>query len=71
MTSAELIKRLTLRMNVNTLEGYKTKKSLEINGFGDWIDLQTAHFIDYGEMRIDMKPVVSQSDTSTEEGKGC
>lgn len=71
LTSAELIKRLTLRMNVNTLEGYKTKKSLEINGFGDWIDLQTAHFIDYGEMRIDMKPVVSQSDTSTEEGKGA
>lgn len=68
---AELLKRLTLRMNVNTLEGRKTREFCELNGYGEWLDLQKADFVDYGELDITMRPVVSQSDTSTTSGKGA
>lgn len=68
---AELMKRLTLRMNVNTLEGRKTREACELNGWGEWLDLQKVDFIDYGEMDILMRPVVSQSDTATDDGKGA
>ena len=71
VVTAELLRKLTLRMNVNSIIGRKTINLLRNNGFGEWVDLQKATFIDYGEMRLDLKPVVATADTSTSEGKGA
>lgn len=67
---AELLKRVTLRMTVNSMYGRKIPELLRENGFGEWLNLQKANFIDYGEMTLDLKPVVSTADTSSD-GKGA
>lgn len=67
---AELLKRVTLRMTVNSMYGRKIPELLKENGFGEWLNLQKATFIDYGEMTLDLKPVVSTADTSAD-GKGA
>lgn len=70
VVTAELLRKLYLRSSVNSVVGRKITSLLKENGFGDWVDLQKAVFIDYGEMRLDLKPVVSTADTSSE-GKGA
>ena len=71
MVTAELLRKLTLRMNVNTMLGRKTIALAKEQGFGDWVDLQKASLIDYGEMKLDLKPTISTADTSTSDGKGA
>lgn len=71
MVTAELLRKLTLRMNVNTMLGRKTIALAKEQGFGDWVDLQKASLIDYGEMKLDLKPTISTADTSTADGKGA
>lgn len=70
VVTAELLRKLTLRMNVNSVIGRKTVQLLRNAGFGEWVDLQKATFIDYGEMRLDLKPVIATADTSSD-GKGA
>lgn len=71
MVTAELLRKLTLRMNVNTMLGRKTIALAKEQGYGDWVDLQKASLIDYGEMKLDLKPTISTADTSTADGKGA
>ena len=70
VVTAELLRKLYLRSSVNSIVGRKITALLRENGFGEWVDLQKANFIDYGEMRLDLKPVVSTADTSSD-GKGA
>lgn len=70
VVTAELLRKLYLRSSVNSVVGRKITSLLRENGFGEWVDLQKASFIDYGEMRLDLRPVVSTADTSSE-GKGA
>lgn len=70
VVTGELLKRLYLRSAVNSIVGRKIERLLRENGFGSWVDLQKASFIDYGELRLDLRPVVSTADTSND-GKGA
>lgn len=65
VVTAELLRKLYLRSSVNSVVGRKITALLRENGFGEWVDLQKASFIDYGEMRLDLRPVVSTADTSS------
>ena len=64
VVTAELLRKLYLRSSVNSVVGRKITSLLRENGYGEWVDLQKATFVDYGEMRLDLKPVVSTADTS-------
>lgn len=69
--TASLLQRITLRMAVNSIIGRPIRKLLRSMGYGDWLDRAAPSLVDYGELRINMKPVVSTADTSDSSGRGA
>lgn len=71
VVTGSLLQRLYQRMCVNSVLGRNIRKLLKFNGYGDWVDQQRAKLVDYGELKLILKPVVSTSDTSSTDGKGA
>lgn len=71
VTTASLLQRIALRMAVNSVIGRPVRKLLRSMGYGDWLDNCAPQMVDYGELRLNLKPVVSTSDTSTSDGRGA
>lgn len=71
VTTASLLQRVTLRMAVNSIIGRPIRKLLRSMGYGDWLDNSAPNLVDYGELRLNLKPVVSTSDTSSSDGRGA
>lgn len=70
-TTASLLQRITLRMAVNSVIGRPIRKLLRSMGYGDWLDNSAPQMVDYGELRLNLKPVVSTADTSNSDGRGA
>lgn len=71
VTTASLLQRVALRMAVNSIIGRPIRKLLRSMGYGDWLDNCAPQMVDYGELRLNLKPVVSTSDTSSSDGRGA
>lgn len=71
VTTASLLQRITLRMAVNSIIGRPIRKLLRSMGYGDWLDNCAPQMVDYGELRLNLKPVVSTADTSNVDGRGA
>lgn len=69
--TASLLQRITLRMAVNSIIGRPIRKLLRSMGYGDWLDRSAPTLVDYGELRLNLKPVVSTADTSSTDGRGA
>lgn len=65
VVTASLLKRITQRMAVNSIVGRPIRKLLKLSGYGDWLDREAPQLVDYGELRLNLKPVVSTADTTT------
>lgn len=63
----ELLKRLYLWTNRNTIAGREIEKILRAQGLGTWVDHQKPRFIGYHEFPLVINDVVSQSDTYDKE----
>lgn len=71
VTTASLLQRIALRMAVNSIIGRPIRKLLRSMGYGDWLDNCAPQMVDYGELRLNLKPVVSTADTSNTDGRGA
>ena len=65
VVTASLLQRITQRMCVNSIIGAPIRKLLRSMGYGDWLDHQAPNLVDYGELRLNLKPVVSTADTAS------
>lgn len=63
--TSSLLQRITQRLCCNSIVGRPLRKLLKINGYGDWMD-ESPDLVDYGELRLNLKPVVSTSDTMSD-----
>lgn len=66
----ELMKRLYLQINRDTLAGKRLETLLRLEGFGDWVDSVKPRFIKYAELAVNFDKVLSQSDTF-KDGQGA
>ena len=66
VVTASLLKRITMRMAVNSIVGRPLRALLRLAGFGDWLDREAPQLVDYGELKLNLKPVVSTADTAGE-----
>lgn len=64
---SELLKKLYLWTNRNTIAGKRLEALLRSQGLGDYVDSCKPRFIGYTEVDIDISDVVSQSDTYDKE----
>lgn len=65
VVTASLLQRITQRMAVNSIIGRPIRKLLRSMGYGDWVDHAAPNLVDYGELRLNLKPVVSTADTAS------
>lgn len=61
--SIDMLKKLYLTTNRNTMAGRKIADLLRANGLGDYVDSCKSNFIGYDEVTINISDVLSQSDT--------
>ena len=66
---SELLKKLYLITNRNTIAGKRVEELLRTNGFGKWIEHQKPRFISYEEIPVDFSKVLAQADTLQSNGK--
>lgn len=60
---SELLKRLYLWTNRNTIAGKRIEELLRVQGLGKWIDRCKPRFISYEEVEVDFSKILSQADT--------
>lgn len=66
---SELLKKLYLITNRNTIAGKRVEELLRANGFGKWMEHQKPRFISYEEIPVDFSKVLAQADTLQSNGK--
>lgn len=59
----ELLKRLYLQINRDTLAGKRVEELLRLEGFGDWVDSVKPRFIKFDQLDVNFDKVLAQSDT--------
>lgn len=63
---AELVKRLTLQLNIETVVGQRVYELARAMGLGDWLDKQKVNFIGHASTPIVFGQVMAQADTYTQ-----
>lgn len=67
--SSEVLKKLYLYTNRNTIAGKRVRELLEMQGLGKWADKQKIRFIGHDSKNVDFDQVVSTANTENN-GKG-
>lgn len=62
---SELVKRLTLQLNEETVIGQRVYELARAMGLGDWLDKQKVNFIGHTSVPINFGQVMAQADTYT------